>query len=122
MIFLLLFIDVFFYTYTSWSTCFFLLFFLSRKKSLFFFLVWISLWDIFLLHTRGFFLILCVLLFFLSYFFKGGLSCQNIFVRFFLLSFFFLFLLFLTNHLWTIYIGGICLDFLFLFFGAKKLV
>lgn len=111
-----LFLDFFFYTYTSWSTCFFLLSFFSCKKSIFFFF-FLFLWDFFVLHTNGYFFVLCFLLAFLRHFLKY--SYQTRVKCFLFFSFFFVLFLYLTNRDWTIYEFGLLLDFLLVFFGDK---
>ena len=66
MILLTLLLDLMFYNYTSISTYFFLLSFLNTKKAIVSFLFWGLVWDIFILHTNGYFLLLFVLLYFVS--------------------------------------------------------
>lgn len=111
MCFLLL--DFFFYTYTSWSTCFFLLSFLYGKKSIFV----LALWDFFVLHTNGYFFVLCLLLSFLRGFLKY--SSQTRVKCFLFLTFFFALFLYFTNQDWMIYGFGFFLNFLLVLFGDK---
>lgn len=121
MIFFLLLIDLFFYTYTTVSTCFFLLIFF-KKQSFISLCIFGILWDFFVLHTYGSFTVFLIFLYWLQSKFKGTFSRKRIFLlHFFLFSFLFLGFVFLLTK--TIpdykYVLGFLFNFLVLLFGAK---
>ena len=66
MIFLTLLIDLLFYNYTSVPTYFFLLSFLNTNQRVIWILFLGFIWDFFILHTNGYFLLLFILLFVVS--------------------------------------------------------
>lgn len=71
MILITLLLDLFFYNYTSISTCLFLLSFFYKKQSLICFFLCGLIWDFFVLRTSGFFILLVIILYFLLNSMKG---------------------------------------------------
>lgn len=113
MILALLLLDVFFYNYTSISTCFFLLIFLKKGNSIFFLVLFGLLFDFFILHTYGIFTILLLALYYFNNKMKGTfISSKNQIVHFFLLTFFFLVITYFCFHNCTVYFFGILLNFI----------
>ena len=86
IVFLLL--DLFFYNYTTYNTCFFLLPFFRHQLS-FWNLFFIGcMWDFFVIHSHGFFLCLLLFLFLIHKTIKGSqVSVFNFLVKSFLLFF-----------------------------------
>lgn len=119
MIFLLFLLDLFFYTYTSIATCFFLLAFLFEKQSFFEITILGLFFDIYIVHTNGLFLLFLLLSTIISKKIKGlYFNRWNSYVFFFLLAFCFL----VYTHIFfsknSIYFFGLFLDFL-LFVSTK---
>lgn len=115
---LLLLIDLFFYNYTKISTCFFLLFFLEKRKSTFFLFVIGLLWDFFVLHTKGLFILLLILLYFVTFFIKCG---NKKIIKFFVITICFLIYSFILWGNFKIYFIGVLLN-LFIMLLCDKLL
>lgn len=107
MILLVLLTDLFFNNYTSISTCLFLLAFFYKKQSLICFLLYGLVWDFFILHTSGFFVLLIFVLYFFSRVMKGKwLNKKNLLYQFILIHLsYFLFKLLIFHSINGFFIG-----------------
>lgn len=109
MILLTLLTDLFFYNYTSISTCLFLLSFFYKKQSLICFLICGLIWDFFILHTFGLFFLLIFVLCFFSKAMKGRyLNKKNLISQFTVIHLlYFLFKLLVFHNINGFFIGTI---------------
>ncbi len=84
MIFWLI-LDLFFYTYTTFPTCFFLIYFFNRHISFFEILFTGLLWDIFVIHTMGIFSLILLIFYYIRKIYKGAFTDSGHFLLLFLI-------------------------------------
>lgn len=119
MIIFWLFLDLFFYNYTSLATCFFLLTFFQKKISFIYLVIVGVLWDIFILHTFLIFPIMLIYFYFITRKLKGSLADLKVFlIRFSIVTLSFCFFSLVIFKGDNLYLYGIFFNFLILLMGV----
>ena len=117
MIIFLFFLDLFFYNYTSFSTCFFLLTFFKRKISLISLSIIGILFDFFIIHTYGIFSVMLLYFYYIMRVIKGSISDLKIFLlRFLIMSLSFIFFSLIIFNSNNLYLYGLFFNFIILLF------
>lgn len=114
MILPFLLLDLFFYNYTSFASCFFLLSFLRGKTSILSIMFWGFLWDFFFLHTKGLFVILLLVLWVFRKNIKGINKPFHLLLSYFLVTIIFLSFSYIFFAEYKIYKYGLFLNLLVL--------
>ncbi len=120
MILVYLFLDVFFYNYTSFASCFFLLSYFLSSNRFFEILLLGGLFDLFILHTSGLFLLLLLLLFFVRNTIKDIHKWTHFLIAYFFLAGIFLLYSWIVFHTHIFYLFGLFLNLLILILLKKE--
>ena len=111
---ILLLLDLFFYNYTSFASCFFLLTFFKPQQSLLTILFFGFIWDFYFLHTNGLFILLLLILNTFRKKIKGITKTINLFLAYLGLATIFLFYNYLLFSNFKIFFLGIILNWFIL--------
>ncbi len=119
MILVYLFLDLFFYNYTSFASCFFLLALFNKQP--FYYIFFISIiFDIFFWHTSFIYPLLISILYLIVKIIKGTYqSTYSLLRTYLLLSGVFLIFSACFYQEWLIYLPGLILNLFILLIGAK---
>ena len=119
MIILPLILDILFYNYTNYATCFFLLIFLNKDLTLFQIILVCIIMDLLVIHTNGLFSLVLLIIYILSKKLKGAnLGFLPLFSKYIIISLSYLFLTFLIFRISNFYIIGMLFNFIIIIFGA----
>ena len=113
-------LDIIFYNYTNYATCFFLLIFLRKDLTFFNIFLLGLIWDILILHTWGLFTLILIIIYILSRRIKGiNLNPLRYIFRYLLISLGYFILSFIIFNIdFSIYFYGLLFNVAIIIFST----